>query len=254
MRRFMVFVMVLVISFFAFADLLDEIRARGVLRIGQDAGYMPLYGTDEKGNRVGFEVDLAKKMAEILGVKLEFVVVNWDGIIPALISGKFDIISSGMTITPERALKVDFTDPYLTVGQTVLYSTKKYSSAPRYSDLKNIEGLRVAVQLGTTGDEAARRLFPNANILAFDTMDEAAYQVASGRADIMVVDSIFAQFMAKKYSVLEVSGELLTKENLGIAVRRGNLEFLHWLNTFIRWARTSGLIDQLKARWGISAE
>jgi len=254
MRRFVVFTLVLVISLFAFADLLDEIRARGVLRIGQDAGYMPLYGTDEKGNRIGFEVDLAKKMAEILGVKLEFVVVNWDGIIPALISGKFDIIFSGMTITPERALKVDFTDPYLTVGQTVLYNTRKYSSAPMYAELKDVKGLKIAVQLGTTGDEAARRLFPNAKILAFDTMDEAAYQVASGRADIAVLDSIFAKYMAKKYNVLAVSGELLTKEDLGIAVKKGNLEFLQWLNTFIRWAKTTGSVDKLKDKWGISAE
>ncbi len=252
-RRIMVFVL-LAAAVISMADLLDEIRSRGVLRVGQDAGYMPLYGSDESGNRIGFEVDLARKMAEILGVKLQFVIVNWDGIIPALISGKFDIIFSGMTITPERALRVDFTDPYLTVGQTVLYNTRRFSSPPSYEDLRNMKGLRVTVQLGTTGDEAAKRLFPNAQILRFDTMDEAAYQVASGKADIMVVDSIYARYMANKYSNLSVTGELLTRENLGIAVRRGNLEFLHWLNTFIRWARTSGLIEELKEKWGVEAE
>ena len=252
-RRIMVFVL-LAVAVISMADLLDEIRSRGVLRVGQDAGYMPLYGSDESGNRIGFEVDLARKMAEILGVKLQFVIVNWDGIIPALVSGKFDIIFSGMTITPERALRVDFTDPYLTVGQTVLYNTRRFSSPPSYEDLRNVKGLRVTVQLGTTGDEAAKRLFPNAQILRFDTMDEAAYQVASGKADIMVVDSIYARYMANKYSNLSVTGELLTRENLGIAVRRGNLEFLHWLNTFIRWARTSGLIEELKEKWGVEAE
>jgi polar amino acid transport system substrate-binding protein len=238
----------------AFAGLLEDIQARGVLRVGQDQGYMPLYGTDENGKRVGLEVELAEKMAEILGVKVEFVIVNWDGIIPALISGKFDMIFSGMTITPERALKVDFSIPYLTVGQTVLYNTRKFSNPPTYEQLKKMKNLRISVQLGTTGDFAARRLFPNAKVIALETMDEAAYQVASGRADIMVVDSIYASYMAKKYPQLAVTGELLTRENLGIAVRKGDLEFLQWINTFIRWARTSGLIDELKRKWGVAAE
>jgi amino acid ABC transporter substrate-binding protein, PAAT family (TC 3.A.1.3.-) len=107
-RRFFVILIVTALLFTGLASLIDDIQKRGVLRVGQDEGYMPLYGTDEKGERVGLEVELINKIAEILGVKVEYVVVNWDGIIPALISGKFDIIFSGMTITPERALKVNF--------------------------------------------------------------------------------------------------------------------------------------------------
>ena len=117
-----------------------------------------------------------------------------------------------------------------------------------------MKNLKIAVQLGTTGEFAARRLFPDAKIITLETMDEAAYQVASGRADIMVVDSIYAQYMASKYERLASTGELLTREDLGIAVRKGNLEFLQWLNTFIRWAKTSGLIDELKEKWGVEAE
>ncbi len=253
MQRFLV-VFLISVAVFTLAGLLEDIQSRGVLRVGQDAGYMPLYGTDEKGERVGFEVDLVKEMAKILGVKVEFVIVNWDGIIPALMSGKFDIIFSGMTITPERALKVDFSIPYLTIGQSVLYNTKHFSTPPTYEQLKSMKNLKISVQLGTTGEFAARRLFENAKILPFDTMDEAAFQVASGRADIMVVDSIYAQYMAQKYPQLASTGELLTREDLGIAVRKGNLEFLQWLNTFIRWAKTSGLIDQLKEKWGVVAQ
>jgi len=255
MRKVPVFLFIIVMfSIFAFAGLIEDIQKRGVLRIGQDAGYMPLYGTDERGKRIGFEVDLAKKMAEILGVKLEFVIVNWDGIIPALISGKFDMIFSGMTITPERALKVDFSDPYLTIGQTILYNTKSFSNPPTYEELKNIKGLKIAVQLGTTGDIAARRLFSNKKILAFDTMDEAAFQVATGKADIMVVDSIYAMYMAEKYKQLASTGKLLTKENLGIAIKKGDLESLHWINTFLRWAKTSGITEELKEKWQVQAE
>ncbi len=254
MRRLLVAVLILSLITFSFAGLMEDIQKRGVLRVGQDQGYMPLYGTDENGNRIGLEVDLLKKMASILGVKVQFVIVNWDGIIPALMAGKFDIIMSGMTITPERALRVDFSVPYLTVGQTVVYNRKKFSNPPTYAQLKQMKNLSISVQLGTTGEFAARRLFPHAQVLAFDSMDEAAYQVASGRVDIMVVDSIYANYVAQKYSQVGVTGELLTRENLGIAVRKGNLEFLHWINTFINWARTSGLIEELKEKWGVNAE
>jgi polar amino acid transport system substrate-binding protein len=241
-------VIVLLVAGFTFGSLLDDIRKRGVLRVGQDSGYMPLYGTDMEGNRIGLEVEILQRMADILGVRLEFVIVNWDGIIPALMTDKFDIIWSGMTITPERALRVNFSDAYLTVGQVMVYSTSNYQELPNYNEVKN-ENLTIAVQLGTTGDEAARRLFEDAEILTFDSMDEAAFQVASNRADILVVDSLYARYVAKKYEVLDVSDEFLTEEGLGVAVRKGDLEFLWWINTYINWLDTSGIIDELEHEW-----
>lgn len=253
MRRVWLVVLLVIFAGLVFGNLIDDIRARGVLRVGQDAGYMPLYGTDIDGNRIGLEVELLQRMADILGVELEFVVVNWDGIIPALMAGKFDIIWSGMTITPQRALRVNFSIPYLTVGQVIVYSTKEFPREPSYANIAN-EDLRIAVQLGTTGDEAARRLFPNANILTFDSMDEAAFQVASGRADIMVIDSIYARYVAKKYAVLSAGTEFLTKEDLGVAVRRGDLEGLHWINTYIQWLQTAGIIDELQQKWFVDYE
>jgi len=253
MRRVWLVVLLVVFAGLVFGSLIDDIRASGVLRVGQDAGYMPLYGTDIDGNRIGLEVELLQRMADILGVKLEFVVVNWDGIIPALMAGKFDIIWSGMTITPQRALRVDFSIPYLTVGQVIVYSTKEFTEEPRYGDISN-QKLRIAVQLGTTGDEAARRLFPNANILTFDSMDEAAFQVASGRADIMVIDSIYARYVAKKYDALKAGTEFLTQEDLGVAVRKGDLEALQWINTYIQWLRTAGIVDELQQKWFVDYE
>lgn len=254
MRKMLVItVMVLLVAGLIFGSLLDDVRKRGVLRVGQDSGYMPLYGTDMEGNRIGLEVEILQRMVDILGVRLEFVIVNWDGIIPALMTEKFDIIWSGMTITPERALRVNFSDAYLTVGQVMVYSTNNYQELPTYNELKN-EDLTIAVQLGTTGDEAARRLFEDAEILTFDSMDEAAFQVASNRADILVVDSLYARYVAKKYEVLNVSDELLTEEDLGVAVRKGDLEFLWWINTFINWMDTSGIIDELEYEWFVEYE
>ncbi|HOI64023.1 MAG: transporter substrate-binding domain-containing protein [Thermotogaceae bacterium] len=247
MKKVMLVVFLVVVSL-AFSSLLEDIRSRGVLRVGQDAGYMPLYGTDPDGKRIGLEVEILKEMASILGVKLEFVIVNWDGIIPALVSNKFDIIWSGMTITPERALKVNFSDPYLTVGQTILYNTKKFSTPPTLEDI-NTKETKIAVQLGTTGAEAANRLLTKAQIFTFETTDEAGFQVASGRADAMIFDSIYAKFVAKKYEQLDVTDELLTMENLGVAIPKGDFETLQWLNTFIQWLKTTEKITELEQYW-----
>ncbi|RKX37766.1 MAG: ABC transporter substrate-binding protein [Thermotogae bacterium] len=253
MRRLWFITLLFILCGLTFANLIDDIQSRGVLRVGQDAGYMPLYGTDASGNRIGLEVELLQRMADILGVRLEFVVVNWDGIIPALMTDKFDIIWSGMTITPQRALKVNFSVSYLTVGQVMVYNTRKFSEEPRYEDIAD-KDLSIAVQLGTTGDEAARRLFPYADILTFDTMDEAAFQVASGKADLLVIDSIYARYVAKKYDILEAGSEFLTQENLGVAVRKGDLESLQWINTYIQWLKTTGIIDELQQKWFVEYE
>jgi polar amino acid transport system substrate-binding protein len=231
-----------------FAGLIEDIQNRGVLRIGQDSGYMPLYGTDETGKRIGLEVALAEEMARVLGVRLEFVIVNWDGVISALVAGKFDMIWAGMTISPQRALKVNFSDPYLTVGQVVVYSNKEYTTEPTYAWLKTKKN-KIAVQLGSTGDEAARRSFTGSEFLDFDTMDEVAFQVATGRVDFCVVDSTYARYIAKKYGILRIGSVLLTTEDLGIAIKKGDLEALLWINTFIRAQQVSGKMDELKAVW-----
>ncbi|HCO69641.1 MAG TPA: ABC transporter substrate-binding protein [Mesotoga infera] len=252
MKKLLVVVVLLCMTL-AFGSLIDEVKQRGVLRVGQDAGYMPLYGTNPDGDRIGLEVDILKKMAEILDVKLEFVVVNWDGIIPALVSNKFDIIWSAMTITPERALRVNFTDPYLTVGQIILYNTNKYELPPTEEDL-NDPDVKIAVQLGSTGAEAANRLLSEAQIFMFETIDEAAFQVASGRADAMIFDSIYARFMAKKYDQLEVTEDLLTREDFGVAIPKGDFETLQWMNTFIQWIKTTGTLEELQDYWFVEYE
>src|SRR5210317_371249 len=102
------------------ADTLDEVKERGTLRVGMEPGYMPFELTNQKGEIIGFDVDMAKRMAKAMDVKLELVSTAWDGIIPALLTNKFDIIMSGMTVTQGRNLKVNFANPYIVVGQTIL--------------------------------------------------------------------------------------------------------------------------------------
>jgi len=249
MKRFFLIVLIITGVILGFSSLIEEIQERGVLRVGQDAAYMPLYGTDIDGNRIGLEVEILQKMADILDVELEFVVVNWDGIIPALLTNKFDIIWSGMTISPERALKVNFSIPYMTGGQVIIYNNQKYDKAPSIEDLKNDRELKISVQLGSTGNEAARRIFSGKELLNFDTIDETAFQVATGKADIMIFDSLYAYFIANKYEQISVSKEFVSSENFGVAIRKGDFDSVRWIDTFITSLITSGDFEELKQKW-----
>src|SRR5258706_1429994 len=135
---------------------LDAIKQRGELRVGLEAGYMPFEMLDKGGEIIGFDIDLAHHMARKLGVKLNVVNQGWDGIIPALLTGKFDVTLGGMTITAERARKVEFCDPYITIGQTVLLNHKLAGRIKSVGDLDRPE-FTVLTKLGTTGDIAARK-------------------------------------------------------------------------------------------------
>jgi len=254
-RRFWVVLCVLLVAVGGIAfplqrNMLDTIRARGVLRIGEDAAFMPFYGTDKNGNRIGFDADLARDMAKVLGVKVKFVVTDWGGILLSLNNGDFDIIISGMTITPKRALMANFTIPYFSVNQTMILNKKRFPTPPTIEELQSTQNLTISVQLGTTGEFAARRFFPKARILTFDTMDEAAFQVATSRVDLMVADSTYSKFIAKKYpQSVYTTGQTLTSEELGMAVKMGDPDFLNWLNTFIRCEKASGRWDELYKKW-----
>jgi polar amino acid transport system substrate-binding protein len=252
MKKLLVVLIMIVSVITIFGGKIEEIQKRGVLLIGQDPAYAPFYAIDEKGNRIGHDVELANLIGELLGVKVKFVITNWDGIIPALMSNKFDIILAAMTITPERALKVNFTNSYYQTGQALMYNSRKYPNGLTINDIKNMgKKAKIAVQLGSTGEIAARKNFPNAQILTFETVDAAAYQIITKKADAMVFDDLYYGTLVKKYNSIKMVQQLLTKENLGIAVKKSDLDLLLWLNTVIECIKTDGTLEQLKQKWMI---
>ncbi|ROR32743.1 transporter substrate-binding domain-containing protein [Inmirania thermothiophila] len=119
------------------AGTLDEILERGTLRVGMEPAYMPFELTNQKGEIIGFDVDIAKRMAKAMGVELEIVSTAWDGIIPALLTKKFDIIMSGMTLTQERNLRINFAQPYIIVGQTLLIRKELADGDPDFLNWLN---------------------------------------------------------------------------------------------------------------------
>ncbi len=228
---------------------LNQILKRGELRVGMEAGYMPFEMRDKKGNIVGFDVDLARLMARAMGVKLTLVNTQWDGIIPALLTDKFDILMSGMTITAERNLRVNFSDPYIVIGQSILLPQRHAATINSHQQL-NDPRYSIAVKLGTTGEIAAKRFLPKAKLRSFETEVDAAQEVRNGRADAFVYDLPYNLVYAAQFpDALVHLEEPFTREALGWAVRKGDPDFLNWLNNFLREIRDDGSYDALHRKW-----
>jgi polar amino acid transport system substrate-binding protein len=257
-RAFLIFVLVLAMAVPVMAadtDLakkstLQSILKAGKLRVGMEPGYMPFEMQDKQSRIVGFDVDMAKIMAKEMGVELELVPTAWDGIIGSLLTNKFDIIMSGMTVTQQRNLKVNFVEPYIIVGQTILINAKIAGAVTDYKDL-NDPKYTVTSKLGTTGEQAVKSLIPRAKYKSFETEPEAALEVINGKADAFVYDLPYcAVFYAQKGKPkLVFLDEPFTFEPLGWAIKQGDPDFLNWLNNFLAQVKGDGRYDKVYNKW-----
>ena len=230
---------------------IEEILKNGELRVGFESGYMPFEMTDKTGAFVGFDIDMAKEMAKAMNVKFVPVNTAWDGIIPALLTKKFDIIMSGMTVTQERNLKINFADPYIVVGQTVIISKKHEGKIKSYKDLNDAKYI-VTSKLGTTGEQSVKRLIPKAQYKSFEEEVTAGMEVVTGKADAFVYDLPFCVvFMAQqgKTGQLVFLDKPFTYEPLAWAVRKGDPDFLNWLNNFLAQMKNDGRYDRIYEKW-----
>ena len=201
---------------------LDAVLERGVLRVGFDAGYQPFEMTNKQGQYIGFDVDLAKMVAKEMGVKVEFVNTAWDGIIPALLTDKFDVIMGGMTVTPQRNLRVNFADPYIVVGQTIVFRKDKAGEIKSFQDL-NDPKYKIAVKPGTTGEQAVKRMIPKATLLQFETQDDAKLEVINGKVDAFAHDPPYnAIFASQNQGAVVHLDKLFTFEPLAGPSARGS--------------------------------
>ncbi|PPC75894.1 amino acid ABC transporter substrate-binding protein [Pokkaliibacter plantistimulans] len=231
------------------ASTLDDIVQRGELRIGVDAGYVPFAMQNKNGDIVGFDIDLARTMAKAMGVKLTVVNTAWDGIIPALLTNKIDLIMDGMTITSERNLQVNFTQPYMVIGQSLLLRPDLADKIHSYKDL-NEGKYKIATKLGATSEYAAKRYLPNAELRLFDTEAEAVLEVINGNADAFVYDLPYnAIYVQQNKGKLVHLDQPFTYEPLGIALRRGDVDTLNFLDNFLSQIKGDGSFDRLYQKW-----
>ena len=248
---------------------LEGILRRGELRIGVEVGYMPFEMIDKrsglrqkeirhggfrrKGRQlslIGFDIDMGIEMAKALGVKPVFVDTLWPSIIPALKLGRFDVIFGGMSVTETRKKEVDFADPFMTVGQTVLLNARNKKSVKTYKDLNDPKFVVVS-KPGTTGEEAVLRFMPKATYETVDTETEGGMRVLKGTADAFVYDYPFnAVFSAMHPSdQLIFLDEPFTIEPIAWAIRKNDPDFLKWLNKFLEEIKQDGRFEKMHEKW-----
>jgi len=175
-------------GYLAHAGAIDEAVRRGVLKVGTNPAYVPFEMTDKKGRIVGFEIDLLREMSKALGVKLELVSVPYIALIPGLLASRFDLIGSGMTVTQERNLPLNFSASFIIVGQPVLLNPRLADKVQSIEDL-NEAGYRIVAADGTTGEAAAKRFLGTARLRSFPTPEEGVRQVVEGKADAFIHDA-----------------------------------------------------------------
>lgn len=229
---------------------LDQILERGTLRVGFDT-FVPWAMKNKDGEYIGFEIDVARRVAEDMGVKVEFVPTKWSGIIPALLTGKFDIIIGGMGIQPARNLKVNFTNPYEYSGMSLVASSTLAPGMSSLEDLNKPE-ITLAVKTGATSVVAAKKYMPKATLRMFDDEAQALQEVLNGRAHAMVASAPFPEQQSlyhKDKLYLPLAGNTFTREPIGFAIRKNDVDFLNYLNNWILVADTEGWLTERHDYW-----
>ena len=223
------------------------------VKIGTEGAYPPFNNLTADGKLVGFDVDIAKALCEEMKVDCEFVTQDWDGIIPALVAGKFDAIIASMSITDERKKVVDFTEKY--------YNTPPAIAVPKDSKITGVtaadlSGIRMGAQSSTTHSNYAEEKFPDADLQLYPTPDEYKLDLASGRIDAAIDDVIVLDEWLKTSdgACCRILGTLtpdpvINGEGAGIAIRKGEDELREMFNKAIQAIRSNGKYKEINDKY-----
>ncbi len=227
-------------------SLLDQIQKRGKLVVGMTLQFKPQMYRDEKNQPAGYDVELLKQMADDLKVQLDIQDQDFTGLIPALLANKVDIISVGLVGRPERAKTLWFSDPYVPYQQVVVVPAN--SPVKDFQEL-NKQGNRITALTGSTAADLAKRLFPTATTVELD-QQPALLEVASGRAQGSIVEAyLAADFVRQNPQAKVLNPEKPFSLEFGqYAVPRGDLDWLMWVNSWLRYWKGKGLLQSLYDR------
>ncbi len=234
----------------ATAGVLEDVQKRGTLRVGMST-FVPWAMRDKEGNLIGFEIDVAKKVAADMGVKVEFVPTAWSGIIPALIAKKFDLIIGGMSITPQRNLTVNFTIPYAHSGQQMAASMQLAGDMRTLEDF-NAAGVTIACRRGATPCKAAQNIFPKAQLRRFDDDAQAFQEVVNGNAHAMISSAPKPRFWSEAYPdkvFVAFEGDNLTRGDEAFALRKGDVDGLNFFSNWILVNTSNGWLQETHDYW-----
>jgi polar amino acid transport system substrate-binding protein len=240
---------VLICAPLAHADVLDDILDRGTIRVGV-AEFVPWTIRTNSGELIGFEIDVARKIAADMGVKPEFAIYEWEKIIPALQQGEIDIIAGGMAITPGRALQVNFSRPLATSGITLATNTSKTKNITSLKHL-NDERVVITVVADTLALSVAETFFDKAKIKVYPTSDLAEREVLEARAHAYVATVPEVNFLAlQNAGKVDVPlAEPIMASSEALAVKKGEQELVNFLNAWVVARRTDKWLGTAHDYW-----
>lgn len=232
-------------------DTLAEIKKSGKLRVGV-AKVIPwaFHDKNDKTNKlIGFEIDVAKKMARDLSVEVEFYPVHFDYLISDLLAERFDIIISGLSITAERALKVNFSAPY-NVTNLTLAANEKMSKGFNTVESFNKKGIIIGVVKGTTSEEIGSLTFPNAKIKHYEEDHALFLDLTENKINAAISDAPRPEAVARSFpGVVTTPLKPLASYPAAFAVRRGDFDFINYLNSWIQERTVNGYLERRRKHW-----
>ncbi|MCB2185823.1 MAG: transporter substrate-binding domain-containing protein [Deltaproteobacteria bacterium] len=228
---------------------LADIAARGELLVGTAAIMPPLSMKSKSGAIIGLEADMARSMGEAMGVKTRFVVMPFADLLPALETGKVDMIISGMTMTPARNMKVAFVGPYFVSGKGIL--TKTDNLLAKDPSKLNSPQTRIAVLAGSTSEELVKKELSQASVIPTPDYDTAINMVLNDQVGALVADypiCVVALLRHPGKNLLAVLSPL-SYEPLGIALPASDPLLLNWVDNYLAYLAGSGMLDNMQEYW-----
>lgn len=227
---------------------IEKVLRRGKLKVGM-ATFVPWAMQSKTGEWIGFEIDVATRLAQDMGVEIEFIPTKWDGLIPSLLTGKFDLVIAGMTGTPQRALKINFTQPYDFSGAQVCIHKDYVGKIKTQLDL-NDPAYTVISRVGVTSAETAKKMLPKAQKRLFSDSGSMNQELLNGKATAIIMSLPEpAQLVAKNPETLALLEGTLTKTPISMGVRKGDPDTLAYLNNWIEIVRAEGFLIEKADYW-----
>lgn len=229
---------------------LDRILQKGELVLGTAGNMPPLNMTTKEGEVIGFELDLAKLMANAMGVKLQVKTIQFSKLLSALERGEVDMVMSGMTITPKRNLKVAFVGPYYISGKAFLTKIETIAKAEEATEV-NSPNISLTALKGSTSQYFVEQVLPKVQFVPAKDYDEAVQMVVQNKVNAMVADypiCVVSLFRYPDKGLLSVFTPL-TYEPIGIAMPSYDPHLVNWVENFLNILDETGELDELTERW-----
>ena len=220
--------------------------AQEKLYVGTDATEFPPFEYIENGEIKGFDIDLIKEIGKILNKEIVLKNIQFDGLIPALQTGKLDVIIAGMTVTAEREKNINFSNPYYTSKQLLIVNKNS-----TLSTLESLKGHKVGVVLGCTGDVIATEMGNSITLYRYNTTSESIMALNANKIDAVILDSEPAKNFVKNNSNLKYIDNELAKEDYAIAVGKQNLTLVKNINAALETLKSNGTFEKLNKKYFI---